>query len=163
MDPYLQTLLLNIEDLSDAEAEKLASRAYLEDYTDYDTHSGRRGERVTHDNQSVVFYEDRFEHAFFTTADKVNRPFNKSQFVRDRASRVRWIGEIIAGKLPGSECWLVYQGNVLKRLYVHWDECYVVWLEPTKTGKWKFSSAYTTSRADIRRKLCHARRIWTKK
>lgn len=158
MNEPLASLLLDLTDLPDAEAEELTFREYSRLYLDHETRKGMVGELQTHDGGSVTFYEDRFDHAFFTTFDKVVRPHNKGLFDKTRAVRVRWIGEIIAGNIDGTECYHIpsdthsrFRSAIMKRLYVLPEERYIVWLEPLKKGGWKFSTAYLTGNRDIRR------------
>ena len=126
----------------------------------------RIGERRTHDGQAAIFYEDRFDHAFFTSVDRTSRQFNKGRFDRLRGARVNWIGKMIAGEIENTECWLIppeAPGGNPSRLYVLWEEAYVVWLLPRKDGGWRFSTAYVSSRNDLRRKTRYGRLMWRKK
>ena len=162
MDPILSSLLLDLTGLSDEEAEKVTYDEYVKLYMDPQTRGGMRGERTTHDGASVTFYADRFDHAFFTTSDRISGPHAKGKFERTRAARVRWIQEVIGGKVPGTSCWFLpaRPGGVAKRLYVAWDECYLIWLNATNRGGWKFSSAYTADRSYIRSKTRWGTCIW---
>lgn len=171
MNPNLASLILDLSNLSDEEAEQLTRRKYIQLYMDKKTYSGLVGERQTHDNQPVMFYEDRFDHAFFSSAHKTFRQYNKDEFQKDRASRVSWIGPVIQGNIEGTECWWIPDSNrrdssgniIIKRLYVVWDENYLVWLEPLKTGKWKFSSAYCANKNYIRKITGKGVCFWRKK
>lgn len=104
MNPVLASLLLDLAGLSDEEAEELTYQEYVKLYMDRQTRRGMIGERQTHDGEPVIFYEDRFHHAFFTASDKITRPYAKNRFDRVRASRVRWIGGIIRGNIDGTSC-----------------------------------------------------------
>jgi len=164
VDPILSSLLLDLTGLSDEEAEKVTYQEYVKLYMDRETHGGMRGERITHDGASVTFYADRFWHAFFTTHDKAQHPYDKTKLDRTRAARVRWIENVIGGKIPGTSCWFLpaLPGGVAKRLYVLWNECYLIWLNAANRGGWKFSSAYTADRGYIRRKIKNAHSEWRK-
>jgi len=172
MQEVLRSLLENIDGLSDQEAEEHIRGLYIELYTDKKTGSGRRGERLTHDNQPVYFYEDRFGHAFRTSSDRASRLYAKDRFDRKRGERVRWIGQVIRGNISGAECWVCppegggYRGPLLKRpgrLYILWDEQYAVFLNAAGKGDaWKFSTAYLTGRGHLRRYTSEARLIWRK-
>lgn len=171
MDPALASLLLDLSDLSDEEAEQKTYREYVRLYMDRKTRKGMMGVRKTHDDEPVFFYEDRFNHAFFTAPNGVSRPYSKEKFDRVRASRVRWIGQVIRGNIDGTACWWIADpvlrntlGNIIiKRLYVLWDEYYLIWLNPRKGGGWKFSSAYVADHRYIRKKTRCGRCFWRKK
>jgi hypothetical protein len=155
VNPALASLLLDLSNLCDEEAEAKTYQEYIRLYTDRKTRKGMVGTRKTHDGEDVVFYEERFEHAFFESAYKTSRKYNKGKFARNRAARIRWIGEIISGNIEGCECYHIPDFNrrdgsgriMVKRLYVLWEEKYLIWLEPRKTGGWWFSSAYIESRS----------------
>lgn len=165
MDPVLASLLLDLSNLSDEQAEELTYNEYIRHYMDPETGQGMRGERQTHDGQRATFYADRFQHAFFTTPDPVARPFSKSRLARNRAARVRWIREIIAGNIPSTSCWHIPapSGGITKRLYVLWPEHYLIWLNSSMQGGWKFSSAYPADHRYIKRKTRGAVCCWRKK
>lgn len=164
MNPTLAALLLDLTGLSDEEAEDKIYQEYVRLYMDRKTRSGMIGELKTHDGESVTFYEDRFDHAFFTSVDRVLRPHNKGKFDKMRGERVRWIGRVIQGEIRGTSCWYFppAPGGVAKRLYVLCDECYLIWLNAAKRGGWKFSSAYTANRSYIRRKIKGSYFVWRK-
>jgi hypothetical protein len=168
----LASLLLDLSGLSDEKAEELTYREYIKLYTDREMHSGRIGLRKTHDGKDVIFYEDRFEHAFFTSAYKTSRQYNKGKLDRVRASRLPWIGQIIEGNIPGTECWKICRAgryhsgaSTTARLYVLWDQNYLVWLEPQGEGAWWFSTAYvaTGGRKYIRNITANGSCFWRKK
>ncbi len=165
MDPNLATLLLDLSDLSDEEAKDLTYREYIKNYMDQETRSGKIGLRKTHDGEYVIFFEDRFYHAFFTSIEKISRPYNKGIFDKERAARVRWIGEVISGNINGTSCWYISESpkSMKKRLYVVWDEYYLIWLNSRKEGGWKFSSAYLASQRYIRGKTRKGNCFWRKK
>ena len=153
MDPTLASLLLDLNGLSDDEAEALTYEEYIRLYMDRKTHRGMVGEHRTHDDEAVVFYEDRFEHAFFSSSHGARRRYVKDKFQRNRGSRVGWIGPVIQGDICGTECWRIapighYHSDAKKpaRLYILWEENYLVWLEPRRNGEWWFSTAYVAER-----------------
>ena len=171
MNPALASLLLDLNSFSDEEAEEKTYDEYLKLYTDHETHKGRVGLHKTHDGDDVLFYEWRFDHAFYESAYKTSRKYNKGKFARKRAARIRWIGEIIKGNVNGCECCDMPHPNrrdssgriMLQRVYVLWEENYLIWLEPHRSGGWWFSSAYveTKGRSYIRRNIIS--RGWRKK
>jgi hypothetical protein len=172
VDPALASLLLDLTGLSDEEAEELTHQESIRFYLDRKTQRGMIGEHPTHDGQPVIFYEDRFDHAFYTSAYKASRQYHKGKFVRNRAARVRWIGEIIQGNIRGTECWKISRParyhsvtSLAARLYVLWDENYLVWLEPLPMQRWWFSTAYVADRGRgyIHRILANGTCFWRKK
>ena len=98
----LDDLLVCTDGLEIAEIERTARRRYREIYVT----SGRYGVFETHDGESVYFWEDRFDHAFFTSSDRVRHPDKKDKLDIERVKRLRWINEIIAGRIPQTACWL---------------------------------------------------------
>jgi hypothetical protein len=171
LNPVLASLLLDLRGLSDEEALELTYQEYVGLYMDRKTDKGMVGIRKTNDGQSVIFYQDRFEHAFFTSAHRTSRQYAKDKFQIDRAARVRWIGQVIEGNIPGTECWYIsstqrYHSNsgTPARLYVLWDEKYLVWLEPWRKDWW-FSIAYVATRgkAYIANIVARGAFFWRKK
>ena len=103
------------------------------------------GSHTTHDGQRVIFFSDRFDHAFFRCDDFIRTAGVKNEIDQYRVERIHWIAALINGELPDSECHRMpskRDGKPDKRLYILNSECYVVWLEPLRHGGWKFSSAY---------------------
>ena len=160
MSELLSQLLLNFGALSDDEVLKEAKRLYIQHYC------SARIPILTHDSQRVVFTEERFDHAFFSTDDKINKRFGKHVFVRERAERIHWIGAIIGGRISPTECWKLpprYAAASRQRLYAVWNPAYAVWLFEEKDG-WRFSTAYGAATRDLRRytgRGTFAQRIWT--
>lgn len=153
MNPALSSLLLDLGGLSDEQAEQKTYQEYIRFYTNRRTHRGMIGVHKTHDEEDVIFFEDRFEHAFFSSAQGTYRQYAKDKFQRSRAIRVRWIGPVIQGCVEGTECWKIFSNQRYhsdagkpSRLYIVWHERYLVWLEPRKKGDWWFSSAYVAER-----------------
>lgn len=111
----------------------------------YEEHYVKVGSHATHDGQPVIFFRDRFEHAFFRSFNFVAAKGRKNEIDQQRVERIMWIGELIKGAIPQSECLRIPNeraGRPCNRLYIIKSECYVVWLEPLKSGGWRFSSAY---------------------
>jgi hypothetical protein len=119
------------------------------------------GIRKTHDDHDVVFFEDRFDHAFRTSSTASYSQFKKDILDRKRAARVRWIGQVINGSVEGvvyyniPDRYQLRQSSAVRinRLYVLWEERYLVWLEPKGTKAWKFSTAYVAHSYSYIRKL----------
>jgi hypothetical protein len=124
-------------------------------YRDLYLTKGRVGVEETHDGQVLLFHEDRFEHAFQSTSDKLCSPERKDTVDAERIARIRWIGPVVTGRVAGTACFEVPSptGRLRppNRLYVVDRELYVVWLEPRTSGGWKFSSAYPATRDGVER------------
>lgn len=157
----IDELLVDLKGLRDDEVEAKGKELYEELYIN----KGNLGVHNCHDGEEVVFWKDRYEHAFYSSDSHISNRFKKDKIARDRIERIHWIGKVIVGELPDTECWLVNgkfnRSIVYHRLYILWPKRYVVWLEKAK-GCWKFSSAYVTSSQNIRR-YCKtgSRKIWT--
>jgi len=166
LDKILASLLLDLTDLSDKDAEQLVFENYSDLYLDSGTIPRRIGVRKTHDDEECIFTESRFVHAFF-----FKERYAKDKFSKARGARVKWIGQIIAGAVQGTECWRIPPKGDFRRLaerqsnrlYLLRDESYVVWLEPGKGSRWWFSSAYVAGYGDIRRYCESGTQIWLKK
>ncbi len=156
----LQALLQTVEG-SDDEVEAKARASFGKLYC-----GGRfRGEVPMYQGGKVIFFEDRFDHAFFTSPDRARRAYSKAKLARDRIERMAWIGAMIRGAIPGVECWEVvpHQGrqHPRDRALVLWQPGYVVWLWPTNAeGVFKFSSAYPIPAAEIARSIRGGRKSW---
>jgi len=158
----LNEYLLSFSGKNAAEAEKLGIGIYRQYYLD----NGKAfGVRKNHADEVVMFFEDRFEHAFWTSSNRARYPDKKDVIALDRLERIQWIYLVISGRVPGVECWHVPSITGRRRppncLYIVWEEGYVVWLEPRNNGGWRFSSAYVTGRADIRRYCFGGGKVWT--
>lgn len=166
MNPTLASLLLDLHDLSDEEAEDLVFDKYVDLYLDRGTPPRRTGIRETHNSSHCMFTESRFNHAFFC-----KERYAKDKFSRLRGARVAWIGPLIAGVFAKMECWLVPPKDAFRqdqmrrfnRLYLLREESFVVWLEPGKGKNWWFSSAYVAGRGDIRRYCNAGTLIWAQR
>jgi hypothetical protein len=156
----LDELLLNLDGLSDEEAEELGRREYRELYLN----RGKFGVLELYKGGEVVFHEDRYEHAFRSSPNRIRNPYSKAKVARDRIERIRWIRAIIQGEVPKTECWAVAPQSRRPgrdRLYVVLANRFVVWLFPRKDGGWKFSSAYSTTAQDIQRYTRGGTQVWT--
>jgi hypothetical protein len=117
--------------------EELGRRVYERDYVGAQHH--------THDGQRVVFFANRFDHAFFRCDDFIRSGGLKNEIDPYRVERIHWIAQLIGGELTDSECHRMpnrREGQPDSRLYILNSECYVVWLEPLREGGWRFSTAY---------------------
>ena len=121
---------------------------------------------MLHDGERVIFHENRFDHAFFTSTRIEQYPDLKDRLDDSRVARLRWIGEVIAGRVPQSACWEVIgrhgRPGIPNRLYVVYSH-YVVWLEPRDADKavpWKFSTAYQANPKYIRDKTKGGTCLW---
>ena len=85
----LKALLLDLTGRGDGGVEALGRAEYCRLYA-----SGGRGTVHCADGAEVVFFEDRFDHAFFTTSDRYRRQDAKNVIARDRVERVAWIGPV---------------------------------------------------------------------
>jgi hypothetical protein len=163
----LSALLLSLNSLSADEKVSLGRDWYSKTYLDQKLF----GIHKLHDDEYVMFHGNRFEHAFFTSTDLIRKPLDKSVPDYGRIARVRWIGEVIAGRVPQSACWEVTANSgrpgIPNRLYVVYKPCYVVWLEPRTPSsehqppvEWRFSSAYPIFPQYIRDKTRGENVIW---
>jgi hypothetical protein len=113
------------------------------------------GVEKTHDGHILLFHEDRFEHAFQTTSDRLCSPDRKDIVDAKRIARIRWIRPVVTGQVTSTACFEVPsptgRSRPPNRLYVVESELYVVWLEPRTSGGWKFSSAYPATRDGVER------------
>jgi hypothetical protein len=159
----LKSLLVDLTGM-DAEAiEKLARSLYSELYLN----RGKFGLHSTHDGHTLIFHADAFDHAFFTTSDRICHPESKDKIRTGSIERIRWIGCMVRGIVPGSACFEVPSPTGRyrppNRLYVVVDTPYVVWLEPRKDTGWKLRSAYPLSIEEIRNYTGRGRTVWKHK
>lgn len=164
----LQDLLLSFPGLTDQEIYDEGEDLYHDAFI---SHEGRSGALTCHDGEKVVFFADRYRHAFRTSFDRARMEFSKAKIAVDRIERLDWIQPMIEGRVPGSECWDVplrvpEEGNRPfpgKRLYLSWEHQYLVWLEPLKNGGLKFSTAYANVPHKTIREvyLQRANKIWS--
>lgn len=157
----LEALLIDLAGKTQAEIEDIAWDAYRSLCDE--SHKARS--LLTHDGRVVMFYEDRFEHAFFTSSNRARHPNWKDKLAVERVERIRWIREFIAGKAAGVECWETERldGRLLPkmRIYLTWKPTYLVWLDELSDGfRFKFSSAYGPQTGDLRRYCKAGRKLW---
>ncbi len=146
----LRDSLLDLEGFSESEIEILGRRHF----SDLFLTNAIRGIHKLHDGEDVVFYKKTFDHAFFLSP-------KKEVIEKARVARIRWILPLISGIVPTSECLHVsrdYRPD--SRLYVGFEQLYVVWLEPRDFGGWRYSTSYKTDRDSLTRYLRSGKRIW---
>ena len=156
----LNALLLNLSGLTDLDVEALGRVEYGRLYAC----GGGRSSLKAYDGVEVVFFEDRFDHAFFTTTDRYRKPEAKDLIARDRVERIAWIGPILRGEVANTQCWesipLPVTDPRKKRLCIASSDLYVVWLEPLRSGSWKFSTAYVARAAQATEYKRGRRCVW---
>jgi hypothetical protein len=138
----LNLLLEGLFGLNNIEVEDFGRGLYTAQFlTNYVS-----GIHPTHDGQKVSFSLNRFDHAFFESPAK-------DLIDRSRVARIRWILPLIQGLAINSQCWLVNDDGVEKRLYICYGLNYVVWLELhyKQEGSWVFSTAYVAERDEIKK------------
>ena len=145
----LEALLLDVEALDTGQLLKEGLRLYRELYLN----KGHVGVHETHDGQPLLFYEEQFEHAFWSSSDRWSGPYLKVRVAKERIARIRWIGHLLAGRVGRSCCLqgtgIGSPGRHENRLYVIPPRLYVVWLEPRAAGGWKFYSGYPATRERV--------------
>jgi len=156
----LENLLLNLNGLSDEEAEVLGRNEYQALYLN----RGKVGVMELYRGGEVIFHEDRYEHAFRSSPDRIRNPYSKAKVAKDRIERIRWIQAILQGRVPKTQCWLVPSQSGRRerdRLYVVWENKYIIWLMPRRDGGWKFSTAYNAATQDIKRYTQQGTQMWS--
>jgi hypothetical protein len=159
----LNDLLLDFSGLTDEEAMVQGEDLYFREFI---SRNNRSGSIIAHDGEVVIFYGDRYHHAFHTSHDRARNPYSKAKVARDRIERLNWIRPIVEGKVANTECWDVPLDSPRpfpgKRLYICWEEGYIIWLEPRTAGGFRFSSAYGgLSGGEISRYTRCSRKIWS--
>jgi hypothetical protein len=156
----LQTLLLNLDGLTDVEVENQGRSLYLSLYA----RGPGQSNIVAFDGSEVLFFDDRFEHAFFTTTDKVARKEAKNRIARERVARIHWIGPVIRGEVANTQCWETAPRHGTdprrNRVCIVSSDLYVVWLEPLRGGRWKFSTAYRVAAEQASQYARGKRKVW---
>lgn len=156
----LNALLLNLTGLTDLDAEALGRAEYRRLYA----RGGGRSSLKAYDGVEVVFFDDRFDHAFFSTTDRYRKPGAKDLIARDRVERIAWIGPILRGEVANTQCWesspLPGADPRKNRLCIASSDLYVVWLEPLRSGIWKFSTAYVARAAQATEYKRGRRCVW---
>lgn len=124
----------------------------------YLNQSASRGEMKCQDGASIIFYADRYDHAFRTSPDRARRAYDKSKVALDRIERIHWIKILLDGSLASTTCKEKGPPDRWRRCYYNHDLKYIVWLEPTKIDKctgrpagWRFSSAYSMPIPEFKR------------
>lgn len=153
----LETLKIDLPDCSEEETAREGERLYEQEFF---SNGGSRGEIPLHDGQTAFIFRDRFEHAFRTSPDRIRHPYSKSKVAVERIERIKWIKPVLAGKIKGTQCWLVPDRRRKKRLYVVVQEQYIIWLEERNDGQWKFSTAYCAGKQDIQRYTNGSVKVW---
>lgn len=153
----LELLKTDLSWMTEEEVEAEGFRLYEQEFF---PDGGNRGEIRLHDGQTAFIFRDRFEHAFRTSPDRIRHPYSKSKTAHERIERIKWITPILAGKVEGTQCWLVPDRRRKRRLYVVVQEQYIIWLEERKDGGWKFSTAYCAGKQDIQRYTNGSVKLW---
>jgi hypothetical protein len=154
----LRDLLFDCDSNEDAEIERRCRAEY-----EAIVERAKTGVVLTHDGTTVRVFSDNFEHAFRTSSDWYAQKYAKDKLDKERVVRVRWIEPVVAGAVRRSACWSVRdvdRRRPNRRLYLVWDENYVVWLQPTNDGSWKFSTAYRARDYEIRKYTDNGTKIW---
>ena len=146
--------LMELHGLTDPEdIFEYGMQVYTENFLNQ---SKNRGLMKSHDGEDVVFYADRYDHAFRTSPDRARRAYDKSRVAVDRIERIMWIQTLIGMAGPNITCKEKSPPPRWKRAYYCYDNNYVVWLEPMRIedGRpigWKFSSAYPLPVTEFKR------------
>ncbi len=143
---------LDLAHMNDQECYDFGMKIYTEVYLG----GKERGVLKTHDDLDVVFYADRYEHAFRTSPDRARLAYDKSKIAVDRIKRIHWIKELLLKGDAKIVCKQKRPPPRWKRAYYCHENCYVVWLEPLKLVEgqplgWKFSSAYPLPVGEFKR------------
>jgi hypothetical protein len=156
----LRERLLAVDGLDAACLEQKGRELYEELYLDTNGY----GIRQTHDCQTLLFYANQFDHAFFTSSDRLCHPERKDILRPGSIERIRWIDGIVNGYVEGSACFEVPSPTGRfrppNRLYAVYCHPFVVWLEPRKESGWKFASAYPCSIEEIHKYTRGGRTVW---
>jgi hypothetical protein len=145
--------LIDLSGMSDEEAFAFGIEAYRAEFINQ---SQSRGQLSCHDGMPVVFWIDRYDHAFRTSSDRIRRPYGKDIVARRRIERLNWIRALITCSMPGVVCKEFRPPGPWKRAYYSLEHGHIVWLEPSnvKNGKptaWRFSTSYDLPAAEIKR------------
>ncbi len=145
--------LVDLTGLSDDDAYELGETLYAETFLNQ---SDRRGELLTHDGMPLIFWWERYDHAFTTSSDRVRRAHDKDIVARTRIARFHWILKLLACVDDGIKCKQLSPPDRWKRAYYSLEHGHIVWLEQAKMqgGRptaWKFSSSYNVPAEEIKR------------
>lgn len=158
----LSELILTLEAADDDDLDDIGIGLYEECFLN---RSDDFGMLLTHDGLNLKFFGDRYHHAFHTSPNRARQAYSKAKVSLERVERIKWVQPIVEGRVKGVECWEVpYEGHRPfpgKRAYICWEHTYIVWVEPTKDGSFKFSSAYPCSRGDLGRYTRVGRKLQT--
>lgn len=158
----LNSLLLSFDGLSSEAAFEEGRKIYMEIFAV----RGSRGRLFMEDGAEIVFYADRYDHAFRTSSDRARRAYSKSEVAIPRIERIRWIREILEGRVPNTECRHVpnesQKWEPPKHVVLAWDYSYIIWLNGLRDGAWRFSSAYPSTTEDMRRYTKISKTVWKK-
>lgn len=156
----LEHLLVDLRTVDDKQVQGLGRNLYGQLYLN----RGHVGVHRTHDGAVLIFHKNQFDHAFFTTSDRLCHPERKDVLRKASVERIRWIEPVVTGRVVGSACFEVPsptgRNKPPNRLYAVYSTPYVVWLEPRKEGGWKFSTAYPLSIAEIHKYSRGGRTVW---
>jgi hypothetical protein len=156
----LQRRLINVGDMDHASLESKGRVLYRRLYLDNE----RFGVRETHDGQTLLFHGRQFDHAFFTSSDRICHPERKDILRPGSLERILWIDPTITGIVEGSACFEVPSPTGRfrppNRIYAVYCHPFVVWLEPRTEDGWKFSSAYPCSIEEIHGYTRRGRTVW---
>jgi len=156
----LNSILLPFGDISPEEAFDEGRKLYAEMFSI----KGIRGTIQTWHGEEVVFFADRYDHAFKTSPDRARRAYSKAKVSVPRIERMPWIKEILEGRVPDTECRHVPNDSGAweppNYLVLAWEYSYIIWLNGLRNGSWKFSSAYPTTTEDMRRYTKISSTIW---
>lgn len=156
----LHHLLVSIDNLSDEQALEKGRQLYTTIYTG----SQQRGSLKTWKEEWVYFFADRYDHAFKTSPNRAQQAYLKTKVDRERIARIRWIKEILEGRVQNAECRHVPNESKKweppKYIILAWDYSYIIWLNGLRNGALRFSSAYPTTKEDMRRYIQVSRLAW---
>lgn len=153
----LHILLLNSAELPNDESD--LETFGREQYSNLFLTNAICGFHLLHDGEQARFARGRFKHAF-SKADEWQSSDKKTSLDKRRIARIEWILPIIKGQVSGTECWLVKEDGVEKRIYVSFGQGYVIWFESSGNEKWEFSTAYTANAARLREYTVGGKKIW---
>lgn len=129
-----------------------------EEYKEYFIDNYCKCEVKTHDGIVVKFYEDMFEHAFYTRTRKSWKA-KKDHFAVERGERIDWIKHVLADPaiIPrkGYDKEKRTYDNT-RRVTFLTPENYVVVINIIKPGEGKFVTAYLVDNSDTANKLSAA-------
>jgi hypothetical protein len=87
-------LMVSLDGLSPAEIEARGRELYSRQYLNH----GHYGIHATHDGETLVFHKSQFDHAFFTTSDRICLPERKDIVRRASIERILWIEQLVSGE-----------------------------------------------------------------